>query len=197
MKPNLNTSSLRGCFIAEVQQKNKSFTRKAFISIYDGYELTFEELLEKDGSFTNQTAWKVSKYGVFSDPYFPVFGLNTEIYSVNLRIRSEYMKIRTRKNSVFGYFSGSVIVTKLFVIQTICIQWNKLDMYSIIIYLSQTSFSDLFTQNSNFYNLHSKSDFVITQIRTVLKGSNSVGYYGPIIWSIEEIRRTDSLKKSK
>ena len=26
------------------------------------------------------TAWKVSKYGVFSGPYFPVFGLNTEKY---------------------------------------------------------------------------------------------------------------------
>ena len=26
------------------------------------------------------TAWKVSKYGVFSGPYFPVFGLNTGIY---------------------------------------------------------------------------------------------------------------------
>ena len=25
------------------------------------------------------TAWKVSKYGVFSGPYFPVLGLNTEI----------------------------------------------------------------------------------------------------------------------
>ena len=29
--------------------------------------------------------WKVSKYGVFSGPYFPVFRLNTEIYSTNLR----------------------------------------------------------------------------------------------------------------
>ena len=26
------------------------------------------------------TAWKVSRYGVFSGPYFPVFGLNTGIY---------------------------------------------------------------------------------------------------------------------
>ena len=25
------------------------------------------------------TAWKVSKYGVFSGPYFPVFGLNMEM----------------------------------------------------------------------------------------------------------------------
>ena len=35
----------------------------------------------------------MSKYGVFSGPYFPVFGLNTEIYEVNY--------------SVFRYFSRS------------------------------------------------------------------------------------------
>ena len=50
------------------------------------------------------TAWKVSKYGVISGPYFPVFGLNTDIYAVKLRIQSEYRKIRTRNNSVFGHF---------------------------------------------------------------------------------------------
>ena len=32
------------------------------------------------------TAWKVSKYGVFSGPYFPTFGLNTKRYFVSLRI---------------------------------------------------------------------------------------------------------------
>ena len=32
-----------------------------------------------DGCFCNTvTAWKVSKYGVFSDPYFPAYGLNME-----------------------------------------------------------------------------------------------------------------------
>ena len=54
------------------------------------------------------TAWKVFKYGDFSGPYFPAFGLNTKMYGVNLRIQSEYGKIRTRKNSVFGHFSRSV-----------------------------------------------------------------------------------------
>ena len=49
----------------------------------------------------------MSKYGVISGPYFPVFELNTEIYSVNLRTQSEHMKIWTRKNSVFGHFSRS------------------------------------------------------------------------------------------
>ena len=41
------------------------------------------------------TAKKVSKYGVLSGPYFPVFRLNTEIYS-SLRIQSEYRKIPAR-----------------------------------------------------------------------------------------------------
>ena len=39
---------------------------------------------------------------------FVLFELNTDIYSVNLRIQSEYGKIRTRKDSVFGHFSHSV-----------------------------------------------------------------------------------------
>ena len=54
------------------------------------------------------TAWKVSKYGVISGRYFPVLGLNTEIYGTNFRVQSECRKIQTRKNSVFGNFSRSV-----------------------------------------------------------------------------------------
>ena len=33
----------------------------------------------------------------FSGAYFPAFGLNTERYSVSLRIQSECWKVRTRK----------------------------------------------------------------------------------------------------
>ena len=51
--------------------------------------------------------FRESKYKVFSGPYFPVFGLSTERYSVSLRIQSECEKIRTRKNSLFGHFSRS------------------------------------------------------------------------------------------
>ena len=38
---------------------------------------------------------------------FSCIRLNTEIYSVNLRIQSEYRQIRIRNNSVSGYFSCS------------------------------------------------------------------------------------------
>ena len=40
---------------------------------------------------------KLPKYGVFSGPYFPAFGLNTERYRVSLLILSLCRKIRTRK----------------------------------------------------------------------------------------------------
>ena len=59
--------------------------------------------------FSINTTWNVSKYGVFSGPYFPAFGLSTEIYEVSFRIQSECGKIWTRKNSVFGHISRSVI----------------------------------------------------------------------------------------
>ena len=59
--------------------------------------------------FDTYTAWKVSKCRDFSGPYFPVFGLNTEIYFVNIRIQSEYRKIRTRRNSAFGPSKKNVL----------------------------------------------------------------------------------------
>ena len=65
-------------------------------------------LLNSNAFYSISTAWKVSKYGVISGPYFPGFGLNTEIYSVNLRIYSEYRKIWIRNNSAFGHFSRSI-----------------------------------------------------------------------------------------
>ena len=88
----------------------------------------------RDVSLDLITAWKVSKYGVVSSPYFPVFGLNYEDllrkppYSIriqenmdqkwlriwtlfaNLPMQSEYREIRTRNNSVFGHFSHSADV---------------------------------------------------------------------------------------
>ena len=50
--------------------------------------------------------------------------------------------------------------------------------------------NNLLTQKSSSYTVYSKCDFVIPQVRIVLKGSNSIRYYSPIIWSLvpEEIR---------
>ena len=85
----------------------------------------------------------MSEYGVFFGPYFPAFGLNTEVYSVNLRIQSKCEKIRTRKNSVFGQFSRSVLLAilenirflgKMFSI-FLYIQYNEL--YSNFVFIAR------------------------------------------------------------
>ena len=60
-------------------------------------------------AYLQLTAWKVSKYGV-SRLHFLELGLEMEIYFENLRIRTGYEKIQTKKNSLFGYFSGSVTI---------------------------------------------------------------------------------------
>ena len=52
--------------------------------------------------------------------YFPAFGLNTKRYFVSLRIQSEWGKIRTRENSVFGHFSRSVFNRNIFTSQFLC-----------------------------------------------------------------------------
>ena len=58
----------------------------------------------------------LSKYGVFSGPYFPAFGLRISPYSVRMRENRDWKKTlqgydqkrkRNRKNSVFGHVSRS------------------------------------------------------------------------------------------
>ena len=95
------------------------------------------------------TAWKVSKYGVFSGPYLPAFGLNTERNSVSLRIHSECGKIRARKNSVFGHFSRNDIFT--ITGQSILRNLWRLERFTAVLELHGTqALLPLFSQNKRF-----------------------------------------------
>ena len=97
--------------------------------------------LSKEKLLSN-TAWKVSKYGVFSGPHFTAFGLNMERYEVSRRIQFKCGKIRTRKKSVFGHFSRSVRTKYVYVFLRECceIYWNSLFGKSILI-ISKMSIS--------------------------------------------------------
>ena len=55
----------------------------------------------------------MSQYGNFFGPYFPAFGLNTERYEVSVRIQSECGEIQTRKDSVFGHISHSLVFDQI------------------------------------------------------------------------------------
>ena len=60
------------------------------------------------------TAWKVSKYGVFSGPYFPAFRLNTKRYVVSLRIQSECGKYGPEKTPRLDTFHAVFVSMFLF-----------------------------------------------------------------------------------
>ena len=80
------------CKQKAVMRKRMPFNKIDLISFcYFKHDIFFKKI----------TAWKLSKYGVFSGLYFSVFRLNSGIYSVNLPIQSKPRKIRTRKNSLF------------------------------------------------------------------------------------------------
>ena len=76
-------------------------------------------------------------------------------------------------------------------IQTLCVE-----LYKVYNNISQTVFSDLFIRNHINYNLRSQSDFVIPQTKTVYNGTNTLRYFGPIIWNLipKEIKYSDSLE---
>ena len=116
--------------------KINKLQERALRLVYDDYGSTFEELLEKDNSFT------VHHYNI----------------------------------------------------QTLCIE-----LYKVFTGQSQTIFSDLFERKNISYSLRSQPDFVIPQVKTVYKGSNSLLYFGPIIWRLipKEIKNCDTLTSFK
>ena len=65
---------------------------------------------------------------------------------------------------------------------------------------SQVSFLDLLhNYDYNFYSLRFQPDFQIPRINTTLKGTESVRYFGPVIWNnipteIRSIQNVDTLK---
>ena len=145
LQPNL--FALRGChgifsflypyflypYLQIICKKNFNFKSKNIWKNKTGGRILVQmPCIYQNGSlqstFWSFTAWKVSKYEVFLGPYFPTFGLR---YLVSLRIQSECGKIRTRKNSVFGYFSRNDSIA--------LIQYFKFCLTSISISQSNSS----------------------------------------------------------
>ena len=85
----------------QTQRKDRFHEAWLLLSMLVSDKMLQQNILIKFLSYGYFTSRKVSKYGVISGPYFPVFGLNTEIHAVNLRIQPEYRKIRSRNNTIF------------------------------------------------------------------------------------------------
>ena len=106
------------------------------------------------------TTWKLSKYRVISGPYFPVCGLNTEIYFVNLCIQSKDRKIRTRNNSIFGQFSRSACVLYM----SHKIYWNRVSFSQSTSQIQQIRLHKLqiFQKSQETLTLHLTYQFMLS-----------------------------------
>ena len=103
---NTRTMSLEFFFWKKSSVKKKAF--KVMESHPHSYSEDFEihprystVSFSRKWNWTNlsSTAWKVSKYGDLSGPYFPAFALNTEMYSeipysVRMRENADQKKLR-------------------------------------------------------------------------------------------------------
>ena len=97
---------LKAAIQSQSFHKIKNQRRFYFLAIFFVKMYLYRRFTEK--RLRSVTTWKVPESKVSSGLYFPVFGLNTGIYSLNLRIESEYEKIQTRENSVLGRFSRNL-----------------------------------------------------------------------------------------
>ena len=57
---------------------------KVFIVLFTSVKSNYSQIYQRITLLEIFTAWKVSKYGVIFDPYFPVFGLNTKKYGAEM-----------------------------------------------------------------------------------------------------------------
>ena len=67
---------------------------------------------------TNSHCVKGVHIGCFSCPYLPLFGLNTDIYRVNLRIQYIFRKIQIKKLQIRIFFMEDALKPRLILLCT-------------------------------------------------------------------------------
>ena len=78
------------------------------------------------------------------------------------------------------------------------IQSLAIEIYKVVNNVSTGDFKN-FLQLSESNSLRSQNHLVIPQVNTVLKGKNSIRYFGPVIWNLipHEIRNLKTLNEFK
>ena len=84
-------------------------------------------------------------------------------------------------------------------IHTRNLQMLAIEMFKVYRSRSSPIFSDLFRQRDICYDLRSKSNFAVPNIKSVFHGSESISYLGPKIWDIVslELKELTSLNAFK
>ena len=80
-------------------------------------------------------------------------------------------------------FDQLLAMNKSFCIQHQIIQRLLIGIYKALHDISGKSLKQLFAKGESTISLWSKHELVITQVNSVLKGKNSLRYFGSVIWN--------------
>ena len=118
---------------------------------------------------TDKNCVKIVCIRSFSGPHFPAFGLNSEIYRVNLRIQSKCRKMRTRKTPNTDTFYTAKIPSKL-------VKFSVNVIYAYLTYIFNVIYINVIT-----FNVFSNSA-KIALVRLIFKKKNStiIENYRPV-----------------
>ena len=63
------------------------------------------------------------------------------------------------------------------------IQRLLIEIYKSLHYISWNGLKELFVGRENTVSLRSKPELKVPSVNSVLKGKNSLSYFGPVIWN--------------
>ena len=102
--------------------------------------------------------------------------------------------LRIVQNDTVTSFKNLLIKDKSVTIYLQSIQLLAIEIHKTIHNLPGGDLSEFFVKNNHNYNLPSESEMLLLNGNTVVKGQNSISYFGLVIWnSISfELRKTSS-----
>ena len=118
-------------------------------------------------------------------------------------VNTKFNKLRERSLRVIPDYSNSKFEDVLTKASSSIIHHQNIQTLEIEMFKNQQGFSQISFQDWNdFYSLRSQRDFQIPRISTAMKGENSIGYLGPLIWNIvpieiRGIKNFDTFKTKK
>ena len=91
--------------------------------------------------------------------------------------------LRIVYNDTFTSFENLPIKDKSFTIHHQNIQLLAIQIYKALPNLPGGNLEKFFVRNNHNYNLRSESELLLSNVNSVLKGENSISYFGSVIWN--------------
>ena len=119
--------------------------------------------------------------------------INDKINKVHERAK------RIMFNDIITPFEELLVKDETFTMHHQNVQSLTIKMYKAVNNLPEGNLSEVFVRNNHNYNLHPISELTVPSINTVLKGQNSISYFGSVIWKSipAELREINSFQVFK